>query len=182
MLLRKQMKAGNQAYLQRWKNPNIGKPKKELFPMASSLLGDNKVTQVGLVVKNLDQAVQDWSRLLGVDPPSIIITDTVDFAHTKYLDQLTSAQARIAFFNLGQVTLELIQPLGEPSTWNDQLTAHGPSLHHIAFEIKGMEDHIQDLQKQGLQLVQRGDYHGGRYAYLDGQNQFGTVVELLEND
>jgi hypothetical protein len=150
--------------------------------MASSSLGENKVTQVGLVVENLDQAVQDWSRLLGVDLPSIIITDAVDLAHTKYQDRPTSAQARIAFFNLGQVTLELIQPLGNPSTWNDQLVGHGPSLHHIAFEIKGMEEHIQELQKQGMQLVQSGDYHGGRYAYLDGQNQFGTVIELLEND
>jgi len=150
--------------------------------MTSSSLGDNKVMQVGLVVENIDDAIQAWSHLLGVDPPSIIITDTVDVAHTRYQGQPTSAQARLAFFDLGQVALELIQPLGEPSTWNDQLIVHGPSLHHIAFEIKGMEKHIQDLHNHGLRLVQCGDYHGGRYAYLDGQNQFGTVIELLEND
>ena len=150
--------------------------------MTSSSLGDNKVMQIGLVVENIDHAVQAWSLLLGVEPPAIIITDTVDIARTKYQDQPTSAQARLAFFDLGQVALELIQPLGEPSTWNDQLVVHGPSLHHIAFEIKGMEEHIQDLQKHGLRLVQRGDYHGGRYAYVDGQKQFGTVIELLEND
>lgn len=150
--------------------------------MTSSSLGDNKVMQIGLVVENIDDAVQAWSHLLGVDPPSIIITDTVDVAHTRYQDRPTSAQARLAFFDLGQVALELIQPLGEPSTWNDQLIVHGPSLHHIAFEIKGMGEHIRDLQKHGLRLVQCGDYHGGRYAYVDGQNQFGTVIELLEND
>ena len=150
--------------------------------MTSSSLGDNKVMQIGLVVENIDHAVQAWSLLLGVEPPAIIITDTVDIARTKYQDQPTSAQARLAFFDLGQVALELIQPLGEPSTWNDQLVVHGPSLHHIAFEIKGMEEHIQDLQKHGLRLVQRGDYDGGRYAYVDRQKQFGTAIELLEND
>ena len=150
--------------------------------MTSSSLGDNKVMQIGLVVENIDHAVQAWSLLLGVEPPAIIITDTVAIARTKYQDQPTSAQARLAFFDLGQVALELIQPLGEPSTWNDQLVVHGPSLHHIAFEIKGMEEHIQDLQNHGLRRVQRGDYHGGRYAYVDGQKQFGTVIELLEND
>jgi hypothetical protein len=150
--------------------------------MTSSSLGDNKVMQIGLVVENIDDAVLAWSQLLGVDPPSINITDTVDFAHTKYQDLPSSAQARLAFFDLGQVSLELIQPLGEPSTWNDQLIAHGPSLHHIAFEIKGMEEHIQGLQRNGLRLVQRGDYPGGRYAYVDGQNQYGAVIELLEND
>jgi methylmalonyl-CoA/ethylmalonyl-CoA epimerase len=150
--------------------------------MTSSSLGDNKVMQIGLVVEDIDYAVKAWSLLLGVDPPSIIITDTVDIAHTKYQDQPTSAQARLAFFDLGQVDLELIQPLGEPSTWNDQLIVHGSSLHHIAFEIKGMEERIEGLQKHGLRLVQRGDYLGGRYAYVDGQNQIGTVIELLEND
>ena len=150
--------------------------------MTSSSLGDNKVIQVGLVVENIDDAVQAWSLVLGVDPPSIIITDTVDIAHTQYQDKPTPAQARLAFFDLGQVTLELIQPVGEPSTWNDQLVVHGPSLHHIAFEIKGMEKHIGGLAKHGLRLIQRGDYTGGRYAYVDGQKQFGTVIELLEND
>jgi hypothetical protein len=150
--------------------------------MTSSVLGDNKAMQIGLVVGNIEDAVQAWSQLLGVDPPSIIITDPVDTAHTKYEGQPTSAQAKLAFFHLGQVDLELIQPLGEPSTWNDQLVAHGSSLHHIAFEIKGMDAHIQDLQKHGLRLVQRGDYHGGRYAYVDGQKQYGAVIELLEND
>ncbi|MGA2505195.1 MAG: VOC family protein [Anaerolineales bacterium] len=150
--------------------------------MTSSSLGDNKVMQIGLVVENIDYAVHAWSLLLGVDPPSITITDKVDTAHTKYKGQPTPAQAKLAFFELGQVSLELIQPLGEPSTWNDQLVVHGSSLHHIAFEIKGMEEHIQDLEKHGLRLVQSGDYHGGRYAYVDGQNLLGTVIELLENE
>ena len=150
--------------------------------MSSSSLGDNKAMQIGVVVENIEAAVRAWSQLLGVEPPSIIITDTVDIAHTRYQGQPTPAQAKLAFFDLGQVALELIQPLGEPSTWNDQLIAHGSSLHHIAFEIKGMDEHILGLQKHGLRLVQRGDYDGGRYAYVDGQDQFGTVIELLEND
>lgn len=150
--------------------------------MTTSPLGDKRVMQIGLVVEDIDRAVQAWSLLLGVAPPSILITDTVDLAHTQYQGQPTPAQAKLAFFDLGQVALELIQPLGAPSTWNDQLAAHGPSLHHLAFDVKGLEARILGLQQHGLQLVQRGDYRGGRYAYLDGQKQFGTVIELLEND
>ncbi|MEP7356685.1 MAG: VOC family protein [Anaerolineales bacterium] len=150
--------------------------------MTSSPLGSSTVTPIGLVVANIEEAVAAWSSLLGVTPPKIIITDTVDLAHTEYQQQPTPARARLAFFPLGQVTLELIEPVGEPSTWNDQLAAAGPSLHHIAFQIKGMAERIAVLGEQGLPLVQRGDYSGGRYAYLDGQKKFGAVVELLEND
>ena len=150
--------------------------------MNSNPLGSNTPTQIGLVVPNIEEAVRAWSLLLGVPQPDIMITDTVDLAHTEYKNQSTPARAKLAFFPMGQVTLELIEPIGEPSTWNDQLVEHGPSLHHIAFEIKGMSERIEELAGHGLTLVQRGDYTDGRYAYLDGQERFGAVIELLEND
>ena len=31
-------------------------------------------------------------------------------------------------------------------------------------------------------LMQRGEYTGGRYAYVDAVSQLKTIVELLEND
>jgi hypothetical protein len=88
----------------------------------------------------------------------------------------------MAFFELGQISLELIEPVGKPSTWRDQLDEHGDSLHHIAFEIKGMPARVAFLEAKGLRLVQRGEYPGGRYAYVDGNAQLGAILELLEND
>jgi hypothetical protein len=29
-------------------------------------------------------------------------------------------------------------------------------------------------------LIQKGDFEGGRYAYLDGQKNLNVVLELLE--
>jgi methylmalonyl-CoA/ethylmalonyl-CoA epimerase len=150
--------------------------------MTPSPLGTHTVTQIGLAVVNIQEAVRAWAALLGVDAPAILITDTLDRAHTEYQGRPTTARARLAFFLLGQVTLELIEPIGEPSTWRDQLAAHGPSLHHIAFEIKDMPERLKGLAAHGFSLLQRGDYQGGRYVYLDGLERFGTVVELLEND
>ena len=150
--------------------------------MASAPLGSNTVMQIGLVVHNIEDAIRAWSLLLGVPPPSIIVTDSVDLAHTEYQNHPTPARAKLAFFQLGQVALELIEPIGEPSTWRDQLLTHGQSLHHIAFETKGMPERLTALAGQGLPLLQRGEYQGGRYAYLDGREPFGTIVELLEND
>jgi len=150
--------------------------------MTTSPLGTNTVTQIGLVVSNIEDTVRAWSALLGVPAPEIQITDTVDVAHTEYRQQATPARAKLAFFHLGQVDLELIEPIGEPSTWRDQLEAHGSSLHHIAFHVKGMPDRLEALAAYGLPLLQRGDYTGGRYAYLDGTERYGLILELLEND
>ncbi len=150
--------------------------------MTTSPLGTNTITQIGLVVGNIEEAVQAWSALLGIPAPEILITDTVEIAHTEYRRQSSPARAKLAFFHLGQVDLELIEPIGEPSTWHDQLEAHGPSLHHIAFQVKGMADRLEALAAHDLPLLQRGDYTGGRYAYLDSSKQYGLIVELLEND
>jgi methylmalonyl-CoA/ethylmalonyl-CoA epimerase len=149
---------------------------------ALDALAGRPLTQVGLVVANIEQAARDWAALLGVPVPNISTTDSVDLAHTEHNGQPTAARARLAFFHFGPVALELIEPLGEPSTWNDQLAAHGPSLHHIAFEVKGMPEVLAQLAAAGLPLAQRGDYTGGRYAYIESGQRLGAVIELLENN
>jgi catechol 2,3-dioxygenase-like lactoylglutathione lyase family enzyme len=150
--------------------------------MSLSPLGTGEAVQIGLVVPNIEAAVQAWSALLGVQPPDITLTDPVDLAETEYYGSPTPARAKLAFFPLGQVMLELIEPLGAPSTWQEQLDAHGPSLHHSAFEVQGMGERLKELESHGLSLVQRGEFTGGRYAYLDGVGRFGGILELLEFD
>ena len=119
---------------------------------------------------------------VGMPVPEIIVTDTVDVARTEYVGESTSARAKLAFFHLGQVDVELIEPIDGPSTWKDQLDAHGDSLHHIAVHIKGMPDTLAYLNSKDIDLVQRGEYAGGRYAYVDAIDELGRILELLEND
>lgn len=150
--------------------------------MTETALGTTTVMQVGLVVRDIEAKARAWSQVLGLPMPEIMITDTYEHAQTEYQGQRSNARARLAFFHLGQVDLELIEPIGEPSTWNDQLVAHGDSLHHIALIVKGMAAKTAYLNAEGLPLIQRGEYTGGRYAYFDGVAQLGAILELLEND
>lgn len=150
--------------------------------MTEPILGNNIVTQVGIIVRDIETKARAWSEILGLPMPDIIITDTVDKAQTEYNGKPTTARAKLAFFHMGQLDVELIEPIDGPSTWKDQLDQHGDRLHHIAFEIKDMQEKIAYLDSKGIPLVQRGEYTGGRYAYLDGAAQLGTVLELLEND
>lgn len=144
--------------------------------------GANTVVQVGIVVRDIEAKARAWSGILGLPMPEIIITDTVDKAQTEYHGRPTTARAKLAFFHMGQVDVELIEPVGEPSTWQDQLDQHGESLHHLAFRIKGMQERVAYLEANGVPLIQRGEYTGGRYAYVDGSAQLGAILELLEND
>jgi catechol 2,3-dioxygenase-like lactoylglutathione lyase family enzyme len=149
--------------------------------MADHPLGSRVLTQVGIIVKDIEQSVETFSRVLGVDKPPIIITDDYDKAHTSYHGQPSHAKAKLAFFNMGQVQIELIEPIGEPSTWKDHLDKNGPSVHHIAFVVPDTEKAIAYLSEQGIPVDQRGDYTGGRYTYLNSVPQLGVALELLEN-
>lgn len=149
--------------------------------MSKSILGSDLVCQVGIIVHDIEKSAQAWADLLGVEKPMARITDTKDKSHIKYQGASTEAQAKLAFFNLGQVQLELIEPVGSPSTWAEFLEKHGQGIHHIAFRIKGMDEVLTELQVHDVPLVQRGDYTGGRYAYVDGVPALGAILELLEN-
>ncbi len=150
--------------------------------MAAETLGSTTLVQVGIIVADIEAKARAWAEVLGLPVPPIRVTDPVEVACTEYCGRPTPARARLAFLDAGQVQLELIEPIGEPSTWRDQLNQHGASLHHIAFHIKGMKDRVAYLEAKGIPLVQRGEYTGGRYAYFDGVAQLGAVLELLEND
>ena len=147
----------------------------------AAALGSDVICQVGLIVRDIEKSARAYADLFGVEVPNWSLTDPEEKAHTRYRGQPTQGQAKLAFFQLGSVSLELIQPVGGPSTWQEFLDTHGEGIHHIAFQIKGMDEQIAILEKKGMPLVQRGDYTGGCYSYIDGTPQLGVILELLED-
>ena len=150
--------------------------------MSKPALGTNTVVQVGLIVRDIEARAHAWSDILGLPMPAIQITDEWDKTQAEYNGARTDARAKLAFFKLGNLDIELIEPIDEPSTWHDQSDRHGDSLHHIAFRIRGMKEKTAYLNAKGLPLLQRGEYVGGRYAYFDGLETLGMILELLEDD
>ena len=148
----------------------------------SGLLGNNVITQIGILVNDIEKVAQAYADFFGVPKPNIIVTDTRETAQTEYNGSPSEARAKLAFFNMGSLQLELIEPDHLPSTWRNHLDAHGEGPHHIAFEIKGMKEKIELLGGKGFPLQQKGEYTGGRYAYLDTFKELKVLVELLEND
>jgi methylmalonyl-CoA/ethylmalonyl-CoA epimerase len=145
-------------------------------------INSHTLCQVGMIVKDIDKSSKVIADFFGVPVPSAGWTDPVEKAETKYLGKPTQARAKLAFIEMGQVTLELIQPDEHPSTWREFLDLHGEGVHHIAFVIKGMKENIAAAEAKGAPLAQTGEYPGGRYAYLNSFDKLGVILELLEHD
>lgn len=148
--------------------------------MAENGIETNVICQVGLVVRDIERTARAYADIFGMDVPPISITAPEAEAHTIYRGAPTPARARLAFFQMGAISLELIEPVGGPSTWQEFLDRHGEGVHHIAFRIAGMDRIIAYLESKGITAVQRGDYTGGRYAYMGSEGQLGVILELLE--
>ncbi len=151
--------------------------------MKKNILGTHNVTQIGLLVNDIEAAARSWADFLGLPVPRIVITDPQEKSRARFEGEPTRARARLAFLDIGPgMQLELIQPDEEPSTWRKDLDGKGEGVHHIALVVKGMKEKVNALEKTGLRLLQAGEYAGGRYAYLDGSKDLKVTIELLEND
>ncbi len=148
--------------------------------MGDSHLGSTTVAQIAVVVHNIEEAAKRYSDILGLPVPNVIITQPGNDVNMTYQGQPSNAQAKLAFFNLGQVQLELIEPMGGNSTWQEALDRKGEGVHHIAFWVEGMQRSVDFLKDHGIPMVQRGDMGEGQYAYFDAEQPLGLTLELLE--
>ncbi len=149
----------------------------------SNILGTTVVTQIGILVNDIEKTAGVYAEFLGVEKPDIVLTGDYDDARTEYLAQPSRARAKLAFFKVGpNVDIELIEPDEEPSTWRNDLDERGEGFHHVAFVVNGMKEKIVALQASGMPLLQKGEYPGGRYAYVDAKEKLKLILELLEND
>jgi catechol 2,3-dioxygenase-like lactoylglutathione lyase family enzyme len=148
-----------------------------------SLFEGKKPVQIGMVVADVEKAAKEYAGFFGRDKAAVQMTGPQEETKILYYGKPTPARAKMAFVPFGDITIELIEPVDGPSTWRDFLEANGPGVHHIAFEVKGLDQQIKLLEQQGAALIQRGqwtDGRGGRYAYLDSVPQLSVVLELLE--
>ncbi len=152
----------------------------------AGIIGTNVVVQVGIVVRDIEKTKKKFAAFLGVEEP--ISKPSGDYAITQTVlrgKPAPDAAALLAFFNAGDhFQLELIQPNGFPSTWQEFLDEHGEGVHHIAFTIKDMKGKIQACEEFGMPLIQKAEYSkgNGRYAYMDASEDLKVLIELLEND
>ena len=138
--------------------------------------------QVGILVENVDAAVLQYSQLLGIRNFEIIDWPLpgVD-PESTYYGKAARWKMRTAFSPLGNLQLELIQPVEGQSIFKDSLESRGPGIHHFRFTVSDFEEKIASLQKAGIQIISsgRGMHGGSHWAYFDTTRMLqGVYIEL----
>lgn len=151
----------------------------------AGMIDTNLIAQVGFIVKDIEVSKRKFAAFFGVEPPNHFDGGKFEVTGTTVQGApAPDANCLMAFFDVGpNIQIELIQPNGVKSTWQDFLDEHGEGIHHLAFNVKGMDEKIAACAENGMQCVQRGKYGGGNgeYAYLDATADLKCILELLEN-
>ena len=148
-----------------------------------SLLGTAKPTQIAVICKDIEATKNQYALFLGMPVPPTCDGGPFEINQCEYMGKPSpDSNCKMAFFNLdGGIQLEIIEPNGCASTWQDFLDETGGGIHHVAFQVEDMEKAIHDCEGFGMKLTQRGKYNdaSGEYAYLDARAQLSCFIELL---
>jgi len=145
-------------------------------------LDKDRFCQVGLVVRNRDWTAKLLGRLFKTEAFGFHEGAPQEETGMLFRGKPGSGNLRLAFIDLGKVQLEIMEPFGGESTWQEFLDTRGEGIHHIAFHVDDAEAMTPELEHQGFALVQKGDFGSGRYAYFENKNQegLGFMLEILE--
>jgi methylmalonyl-CoA/ethylmalonyl-CoA epimerase len=146
--------------------------------------GLKKVIQIAIVVRDIESAAMHWSEVLGMPVPEIRTTRPGHEVRMTYRGKPSEGRVKLTFFNLGQVVLELMQPVGEGTSWKEILDKKGEGIHHLGFQVADPEKTTRALEQEGYPVIHRGRYDSddGDYIYFDSQKALGVLIEALHSD
>jgi hypothetical protein len=139
-----------------------------------------RMVQIGIVVADRDHTTRLLTSLFGIGPFRLV--EWPDRAEAKYYYRGVEEHIRLrqAFVQLGDVEVELIQPLEGRNAYKDFLDETGGGIHHALFEVSDIDPVLDELAKSGVTVLQSGTgiRPGTRWALLDTLKLVGFYIEL----
>lgn len=145
-----------------------------------SIIGTTVCVQLGILCADIEKTAKAWGDFFGMEY-TIKESSPQAIGHARYEGEPTDAICRQAFFEMGNIQIELIEPDMHPSVWRQDLDEKGEGLHHIAFRVKDTDGQLRKMEDMGMRTRQTGGWPGGRYAYVDAMGQLAVLLETLED-
>ena len=140
-----------------------------------------KLVQIGLVVKDLDETVKQFSLLLGAEPIRIIEKSPSAPGKKFYLGEERDFYQRVALYEMNGIEFEILQPYNDRSALTDYLDVHGCGLHHVAFDTDNFDALEKHLNNNGVKLIQTGPnsrHPALKWGFFNTNDKLGTMIEV----
>jgi methylmalonyl-CoA/ethylmalonyl-CoA epimerase len=127
------------------------------------------VQHIGIAVRDLDASIETMENLLGV--------------RCGHREKIEASKVEVAFFDLGNTAVELVSPVDAESPISKYLEKRGNGIHHICFDVEGIDEWLAALKAKGVKLLNetpRAGASGHRVAFIDPSSADGILLELSE--
>ena len=141
-----------------------------------------KLVQICMITEDLYKTMENWVKILKVGPWKVMEfnNNTVDelFRDGKQIEEPFRYLIGVCF--IGDMQIELIQPIEGPLIHMEFLKAKGAGIHHIKEKVP--EDQfdaiLDEYAMMGFKTTQGGWYGADRHAYVDTEPALDFVLEL----
>ncbi|MGY5865633.1 MAG: methylmalonyl-CoA epimerase [Candidatus Thorarchaeota archaeon] len=128
-----------------------------------------KIDHIGIAVDSIEKWVGYYKDVLGL----------------KYLgsEEVSGQNIRVAFFEIGDSKIELVEPTSDDSPIAKFLEKRGGGIHHIAVLVDDIEAALARHQEAGARLIDekpRIGAHNMRMAFIHPKSSGGVLMELCQ--
>jgi len=126
-----------------------------------------QIDHLGIAVRSLDETVPVYEKALGL--------------RCEHREEIASQKVRTAFFDVGGVHLELLEPTSPQSPIAKFLADRGEGIHHIAFRTDNITGQLAQAAGAGVRLINEKPLEGAAgklVAFLHPKSTHGVLTEL----
>lgn len=137
-----------------------------------------RLHHIGVAVRDLETTVTLYEERFGI--------------HFEPVCEVLPQKVRVAFCNLGDAAIELVQATARtsphipmlPHPIISHIAKRGEGIHHLCFSVSDLDEAIERLRATGMSTVtdepQTGS-DGARIIFVNPVNTLGTLIELYED-
>jgi len=126
-----------------------------------------KIDHLGIAVHSIAEARKFYELVLGLPCEG---EETVE-----------SQKVKTAFFAVGEVHIELLEPTSEESPIAKFLAKNGEGIHHVAYSSDDIEAQIRQAREGGCRLIHETPIEGAGnklVAFLHPKSTHGVLTEF----
>lgn len=126
-----------------------------------------KIDHLGIAVRSLAETIPYYEKALGL--------------HFHGTEEVESQGVKTAFFEAGDVHIELLEPTDPESPIAQFLEKNGEGIHHIAFATDDIKGQLAQAAGEGLRLIHKEPFEGAAeklVAFLHPKSTHGVLTEF----
>lgn len=130
----------------------------------------NKISHLGIAVKDLKTASETYKKLLQSEPSE--------------MEYVAEQKVNVVKFTVGESTIELLEGTSADSPISKFIEKRGEGIHHIAYESDDVKTDLKRLDSEGFELINKEPRIGSDnmlIAFVNPKSIGGVLTEVCQH-